>query len=65
MTPEAAAERVAEIARVYAYRRKHNIAHTGHTVRRLLLAVGALLGKPVTFAEGSTSPVPAPKREPE
>ena len=63
MTPEAAAERVAEIARVYAYRRKHHIAHTGHTVHRLLRAVGALLGKPVTFVEDSTPSVPIPKRE--
>jgi hypothetical protein len=51
MTPEAKAERVCELVRVYAHRRRHHIDHTGHTVRSLLDAVGALLGKPVTFAD--------------
>ncbi len=46
------AEAVAEIARVYAFRRQHSVAHTGHTVHRLLDAVSALLGKPVVIAEG-------------
>src|SRR5262245_58958434 len=43
---EAKADRVAEIARVYAYRRRHKIAHTGHTVHRLEAAVSALLDRP-------------------
>jgi hypothetical protein len=41
------AEQVAEIAKTYAYRRSHNIDHTGHTVHRLLDAVSALLGQRV------------------
>lgn len=70
LDPDKAAALVAEIAAHLAYRQRHNIAHSGHTVRRLLLAVGALVGKPVTFADGTTPPgyiepqtVPAPKRE--
>src|SRR5262249_20371770 len=39
------AERVAEIARTYARRCEFQIEHTGHTRRRLLEAVGALLGQ--------------------
>jgi hypothetical protein len=45
------AETVAKIARAYAYRRRHHVAHTGHTVHRLLDAVSALLGKPVKIAD--------------
>ena len=51
MTPEAKAQRVAEIAHALARRQRYHVSHSGHTVRRLLLAVGALLGKPVTFAD--------------
>jgi hypothetical protein len=50
------AETVAEIARTYAYRRQHHVGHTGHTVRRLLQAVSALLGKPVTLADSTAAP---------
>lgn len=46
------AQRVAEIATAYAYRRAHHIAHTGHTVQRLLDAVSALLGERVVIDEG-------------
>jgi hypothetical protein len=52
MTPE----ELCEIARALAYRQRYRIPHSGHTVRRLLLAVGALVGQPVTFADGSTPP---------
>ncbi len=45
------AETVAEIARAYARRRQHHVGHTGHTVHRLLEAVGDLIGKPVSDAE--------------
>lgn len=48
LTPEDKAERVAQIAREYAHRRRHHIDHTGHTVHRLLDAVSALLGRRVT-----------------
>jgi hypothetical protein len=51
MTPEERAERVAEIARVYACRRKHRIPNTRHTVRRLLEAVSDLIGRRVTAEE--------------
>ncbi len=51
MTPEAKAKRVAEIARVYAFRQRHHIAHTGHTVHRLLDAVSDLIGRHVTAEE--------------
>lgn len=47
------AEAVVEIARQYAHRREHRVSHSAHTVRRLLEAVGDLLGKPVTFADRS------------
>ncbi len=56
MTPEDKAERVAAIARTYAHRRRHNVGHTAHTVRRLLEAVSALLGKPVTIADSRAQP---------
>jgi hypothetical protein len=70
MNPEANAQRVAEIAHALAYRQRHQIAHSSHTVRRLLLAVSVLVGRRVTFEDGSTPPgylmpqtVTAPKRE--
>jgi hypothetical protein len=40
------AERVATIARAYAYRRRRNIAYTAHTVHRLEAAVSELLDRP-------------------
>jgi hypothetical protein len=40
------ADRVATIARAYAYRRRRNIAHTAHTVHRLEAAVSDLLDRP-------------------
>ena len=43
---EEKAERVATIARAYAYRRRRNIAHTAHTVHRLEAAVSELLDRP-------------------
>src|SRR5262250_1582629 len=43
---EAKAERVATIARAYAYRRRRNIAHTARTVHRLEAAVSDLLDRP-------------------
>lgn len=52
MKPE---ERLAEIARHYAYRRRHHIAHTGHTVHRLLDAVSTLLGQRVAIVETQSS----------
>lgn len=52
MTPEAKAEKIAAIAHALARRQRCHVSHSGHTVRRVLLAVGALLGKPVTFADG-------------
>ena len=51
MTPEDKAERVIEIARAYAYRRRHHISHTGHTVRRLLEAVSKLIERPVAISD--------------
>lgn len=51
-----AAALVAEIAHAFAYRRKHHIAHTGHTVNRLLAAVSVLLERPVTFADDPKTP---------
>lgn len=51
------AEQVAAIARQYAYRRRHNIEHTGHTVHRLLEAVSALLGERVDLTR-----IPPPTR---
>jgi hypothetical protein len=51
MTPEAKAERVAEIARLLAYRQRNRIAHSGHTVHRLLDAISSLLGRRVTVGE--------------
>lgn len=43
------ADKVCKLARVYAHRQEHHINHTGHTVRRLLEAVSALLGRRVTI----------------
>jgi hypothetical protein len=45
MSYDRCAEQVAEIARQYAYRRRHHIEHTGHTVRRLEAAVNQLLDR--------------------
>jgi hypothetical protein len=42
---EEKAERVATIARAYAYRRRRNIAHTAHTLHRLEAAVSDLLDR--------------------
>jgi hypothetical protein len=61
------AAKVAEIAGQYAYRRARHIDHTAHTVRRLLLAVSALLERKVTFSDGTTPPgyiLPQPEKEP-
>lgn len=51
------AEQVAAIARQYAYRRRYNIEHTGHTVHRLLEAVSQLLGERVDLTR-----IPPPAR---
>jgi hypothetical protein len=51
MTPEARAERLIQIARAYAHRNRRGIPHTCHTVRRLLEAVSALLGRRVGFLD--------------
>ena len=51
MSPEARAAVVAEIAEHYAHRQRYGVAHTGHTVNRLLAAVSALIGKPVVLAD--------------
>lgn len=56
-TPEERAEKVAEIARVYAYRHRRHIAHTGHTVHRLLAAVSELLGRPVVIQSSMSASV--------
>lgn len=56
MKPEDYAKKVADIAHVYAYRRRHHIAHTGHTVHRLLDAVSALLGQKVTLDDSQRIP---------
>jgi hypothetical protein len=40
----AKAEKLAQIARAYAFRTERHIEHTGHTRRRLLEAVADLLG---------------------
>jgi len=47
MNPEEKAEVVAKIAKEVGYRKRHQIGHTGHTVRRLLEAVSDLLGAEV------------------
>lgn len=56
MDPAAQAEKVAEIARHYAYRRRHHIDHTGHTVHRLLDALSTLLGTRVTLESHRVPP---------
>ena len=48
MTLDEKAERVAAIARQYAFRERNGIAHSGHTVTRLLQAVGELIGHRIT-----------------
>lgn len=62
MKPEDYAKRVAEIAHVYAYRRRHHIPHTGHTVHRLLDAVSALLGQKVTLDDSQRVPTTTTQR---
>lgn len=56
-TPEVKADKVAEIARQFAYRRRYQIPHTGHTVRRLLEAVSDLLGQPVVLQSSMSTSV--------
>jgi hypothetical protein len=50
-TPDIKADKVAEIAKQFAYRRRNQIPHTGHTVHRLFDALSDLLGKPVGFID--------------
>lgn len=64
MTHQERAERVAEIALAYGYRQQHHIAHTGHTVRRLLEAVSDLIGRRVTVEKPPNPDVASLDSEP-
>lgn len=45
------AESVAKIAHEYARRERNGVAHTGHTVNRLLEAVSKLIGQQVSVVD--------------